>query len=139
MPFCTAYSSSAAVLRSSSFRWLSGLRSRLYRNQGSGQAITMPWMYILECSDGSYYVGSARDLETRIAQHQAGGGSVYTSRRLPVKLVFAAEFPNIAEAYAFEKQVQGWRRAKREAPIRGDFDKLPELAKKDWERYRNQL
>lgn len=92
----------------------------------------MPWMYILECADGSYYVGSTRNLERRIWEHNEGKGAKYTARRRPVKLVFAAEFPTMSEAYAREKQVQGWSRAKREALIRGDYEALPALARKEF-------
>jgi putative endonuclease len=49
-------------------------------------------MYILECADGSYYVGSTRDLERRISEHQRGSGAKYTSNRLPVKLVYGEEY-----------------------------------------------
>ena len=90
----------------------------------------MAWMYILQCSDGSYYVGSARDLETRIASHQSGQGAKYTTRRLPVELVYAEEYSNIGEAFEREKQIQGWSRAKREAIIKAEWNKLPELARK---------
>lgn len=96
----------------------------------------MPWMYILQCFDGSYYVGSTTDLERRVAEHNEGVGAKYTARRRPVKLVFSAEFATVTEAYAAEKQVQGWGRAKREALIRGDYDALPALARKDWQAYR---
>ena len=96
----------------------------------------MAWMYILECADGSYYVGSTIDLERRIWQHNEGKGANYTARRRPVKLAYAVEFASVAEAYEREKQVQGWGRAKREALIRGDFDALPALARKDFEKYR---
>ena len=96
----------------------------------------MAWMYILECSDGSYYVGSTKNLEYRLWEHNEGIGAKYTSRRRPVKLVFSAEFPDITQAFACEKQVQGWSRAKREALIRGDYDALPELARKDFKEYR---
>ena len=96
----------------------------------------MAWMYILECADGSYYVGSTDDLERRIWEHNEGIGAKYTARRRPVKLVYAAEFASIAEAYEREKQVQGWGRAKREALIRDDYAALPELARKDFEKYR---
>ena len=92
----------------------------------------MPWMYILECSDGSYYVGSTVDLETRLAQHQEGHGANYTSRRLPVKLVYFEEFERVSDAYAREKQVQNWSRAKREALIHDHPEILPGLAKKDF-------
>jgi len=90
----------------------------------------MAWMYILECADGSYYVGSTRNLEQRIFQHQQRLGAKYTSNRLPVTLVYGEEYDRIADAYAREKQVQGWRRAKREALINGDLELLPALAKK---------
>ena len=96
----------------------------------------MAWMYILQCSDGSYYVGSTIiNLERRLWEHNEGLGAKYTARRRPVKLVFAAEFDSIAEAYALEKQVQGWGRKKREALIRGDYDALPDLARKDFASY----
>jgi putative endonuclease len=69
----------------------------------------MAWMYILECADGSYYVGSTKkDLAHRIWEHNEGLGSKYTARRRPVKLAYAVEFASVAEAYACEKQVQGW-------------------------------
>ena len=92
----------------------------------------MAWMYILECADGSYYVGSTKDLEQRILQHQEGKGAEYTSRRLPVRLVYSEEFERVSEAFAREKQVQNWSRAKREALIHGKLDLLPKLAKKDF-------
>ena len=90
----------------------------------------MAWMYILECSDGSYYVGSTKDLEYRLSEHQEGKGARYTSRRLPVKLVYSEEYERVSDAYVREKQVQNWSRAKREALISGNEEILPTLAKK---------
>jgi putative endonuclease len=95
---------------------------------------SMPFVYILECRDGSYYVGSTWELERRVAQHQAGEGAAYTRCRLPVTLAFATELPRIDEAFALEKRVQGWSRAKREALIEGRYADLPNLAKKDFSR-----
>jgi putative endonuclease len=89
----------------------------------------MPWTYILKCSDGSYYVGSCRNLDYRMWQHSTGNGSKYTGSRMPVTLVFAQEFDNIGDAYALEKQVHGWSRAKREALIRGEIARLPGLSR----------
>jgi putative endonuclease len=85
-------------------------------------------MYILRCSDGSYYVGSTRNVESRLWQHQQGLGAEYTQHRLPVQLVYAYEFERVADAFAMEKRVQGWSRKKREALIRGDYAALPSLA-----------
>ena len=90
----------------------------------------MPWMYILECMDSSYYVGSTKDLERRLAQHQDGVGAKYTARRLPVKLVYVEEFERIDEAFRREKQVQNWSKAIRQALIDGNFELLVELSNK---------
>ena len=90
----------------------------------------MAWMYILDCADGSYYIGSTKNIELRFSQHQEGSGSIYTSVRLPLKLVYSEEYERVADAFAREKQVQGWRRAKRKALINGDQELLPGLAKK---------
>ncbi|HOY32799.1 MAG TPA: GIY-YIG nuclease family protein [Bacteroidales bacterium] len=86
------------------------------------------YMYILECADDSYYTGSTNNLELRLAQHQSGDGANHTKKRLPVKLVYYEEYPRIDLAFFREKQVQGWRRKKKEALINGDQQLLPELA-----------
>ena len=87
------------------------------------------FLYILECSDGTLDVGSTRNVEHRVDQHQTGNGSRYTRPRRPVRLVFQQEFPNIGEAYAAERRVHGWSRAKRSALVAGRFDLLPELSR----------
>jgi putative endonuclease len=90
----------------------------------------VPYMYILQCSDATYYVGSTWDLERRLAEHSSGHGAAYTRRRRPVELVYCEEYGRIDEAYAREKQVQNWSRAKREALMCGDEEGLRQLAKK---------
>ena len=86
-------------------------------------------MYILLCSDNTYYVGSTKNLTLRIEEHNNGEGAEYTKHRLPVKLVYYEECFNIKDAFLREKQVQGWSRKKREALINGEYNKLPELSK----------
>jgi putative endonuclease len=86
------------------------------------------WMYILECSDGSYYTGSTNNIALRLAQHQSGEGANHTKKRLPVKLVYCEQYNRIDEAFYREKQVQGWNRKKKEALINGIPELLPELA-----------
>jgi putative endonuclease len=87
-------------------------------------------VYILLCSDGSYYTGITNDIERRLTEHQSGlNMGSYTYKRRPVKLVFNELFPDVNQAIAFEKQVKGWRRAKKEAIINGDWHLLPQLAK----------
>lgn len=79
----------------------------------------MGWMYILECADGTYYVGATVNLERRVRQHNAGVAARYTSGRRPVKLVYAAEFPSLREAYRWERRVHRWGRARREVLVQG--------------------
>ena len=87
------------------------------------------YLYILQCADGSLYTGSTHHLEARIYQHQQGEGANYTKSRLPVHLVYVETYERIDEAYYREKQIQGWRRKKKQALIAGDFGKLSHLAK----------
>ncbi len=85
-------------------------------------------MYILECADGSYYTGSTNNLELRLLQHQNGEGANHTKKRLPVKLMYFEEYDRIDVAFEREKQVQGWRREKKEALIKAFYERLPELS-----------
>jgi len=88
------------------------------------------YTYMLRCSDGHYYVGHTDDLDSRIAQHQAGAIPGYTEKRRPVALVWSDRFPERDQAFAAERQIKGWSRAKKEALIRGDWEMLRELAKR---------
>ena len=83
----------------------------------------------MECIDGSYYTGSSKDLEIRLAQHKAGEGANHTKKRLPIKLVYYEEYQRIDEAFYREKQVQGWSRKKKEALIENRQEDLPLLSK----------
>ena len=91
-------------------------------------------MYILQCSDGSYYTGSTNDIELRVKQHQFGEGANYTRKRLPVRLVYYEEFQRVDDAFRREKQVQGWTRKKKEALINEKSDDLPGLSKSHFDR-----
>jgi len=90
------------------------------------------FVYILRCSDGSYYVGSATgdDLTKRIAEHQVGAYPGYTYSRRPVSLVWSEHFEQITDAVTAERQIKGWSRAKKEALIRGDWSAVQVLARR---------
>ena len=89
------------------------------------------YVYILKCADDSYYTGVTSNLDQRMQQHESGFyPDCYTASRRPVELVFYAEFTNIGFAIDKEKKIKKWSRAKKEALINGDFDQLPNLAKK---------
>ena len=87
------------------------------------------FVYIVKCSYGSYYTGVTSNLEKRIAEHNSGIIKGYTSKRLPVKLVYSNIFHNVNDAIRAEKQIKVWTRAKKEALIRGDFEALINLSK----------
>ncbi|MCB9223097.1 MAG: GIY-YIG nuclease family protein [Crocinitomicaceae bacterium] len=97
------------------------------------------FVYILECSDKSYYTGVTNDLELRIREHQTGiKKDSYTYTRRPIKLVFYHVFSDPNQAISFEKKVKGWRRAKKEALINDDWEKLPDLSR-NYTEFKNGL
>ncbi len=87
------------------------------------------FVYILRCSDGSYYVGVASDLHDRVATHNAGRGPRFTSLRLPVSLVYSEPHPGLSSAKKRERQLKGWSRAKKEALMKGDLETLRNSSK----------
>src|SRR5215469_5827635 len=88
------------------------------------------FVYMLRCRDGSYYVGLTRDgLDKRIGEHHEGKYPGYTSKRRPVELVWAEEFQRLTDAIVCERRLKGWRREKKEALIKRDYDKLRSLSR----------
>ena len=77
------------------------------------------WVYILRCADGATYTGYTTDLERRLREHQAGRGSKWIRRRLPVELVFSYEMSRRA-AKVVEQRIKGWTRERKEALIAND-------------------
>ena len=90
------------------------------------------WVYILECSDGSYYTGMTSNLNKRLSEHKNGLIEGYTKHRQPVTLKFSEIFSDVHHAISAEQQIKGWSRKKKEALIAGDFNLLKTLAKKKW-------
>ncbi len=89
------------------------------------------YVYILKCSDDTYYPGITSELWKRFEKHESGEyfGS-YTSTRLPVSLEYYCSFTNVEQAIETEKRIKKWSQAKKKALIDGDYHKLPNLAKK---------
>ena len=86
-------------------------------------------VYILRCSDDSYYVGLTRnEPEERLWEHNNKVVPGYTASRTPVELVYVERYERIVEAIARELQLKKWTRRKKEALIRGDLESLPDLA-----------
>ena len=79
----------------------------------------MFFCYILECSDGSFYVGVSDDPERRLIEHNQGKGSDWTAVRRPVKLVWTEEHPTLASARLRENQLKRWGHANKAKLIGG--------------------
>lgn len=81
--------------------------------------------YILECRDGSYYVGITNDLQSRVAEHNVGKGATWTKVRRPVVLRFAQPHPDKSGARKREIELKGWRREKKESLFLSALNIIP--------------
>jgi predicted GIY-YIG superfamily endonuclease len=91
----------------------------------------MKWYtYILKCSDESFYIGHAQNVEQRVARHNAGQGAIFTKHRRPVNLVYEEVFSSKQEAVVRELQLKKWSRAKKQALIDGDKELLKALSRR---------
>jgi len=87
-------------------------------------------IYILQCSDGSYYTGVTNDIERRLWEHKTGfDKQSFTYKRRPVALKYLETFEDVHQAISWEKQIKGWSRKKKEALFIEDWNKIMELAK----------
>lgn len=91
------------------------------------------FVYIIECSDNSFYVGVTNDIFRRFSEHENGiDTKSYTFNRRPLKLVFYTSFTDLNIAIEREKQIKKWSKNKKKALINGEFSQLPNLAKKNF-------
>ncbi len=88
------------------------------------------YVYIVECSDKSYYTGVTNDYERRLWEHNNDENKTsYTYQRRPAELKYCERFQNIKGAIAWEKQIKGWSRKKKEALFTDNWDEIKRLAK----------
>lgn len=92
------------------------------------------YTYIVRCANGAYYTGHTDNLENRIAEHNTGTYKGYTSRYLPVELVYVEFFATRDEAFVAEHKIKGWTRGKKEALMASQWEELVNLAKKKFDR-----
>ena len=90
----------------------------------------VPWVYILRCADGSFYVGHTTDLDGRVQTHNDGRGGRYTAARRPVSLLYFEQFASVSAAIARERQVKRWSGRKKDALVRGDTAALTALSRR---------
>lgn len=96
------------------------------------------FVYILKCTDGTFYTGITNDVARRMSEHQTGANpKAYTFARRPLKLVWGEEVTTYSEALKHERQIKKWSQAKKEALIRGDFEAIHQIVSE--ERKRKEL
>jgi putative endonuclease len=87
------------------------------------------FVYIVDCSDNSYYTGVTNDVERRIYEHNEGlNKESFTFKRRPVVLRYWQRFTSIHDAISWEKQIKGWSRKKKEALFTEDWDEIVRLS-----------
>jgi putative endonuclease len=86
------------------------------------------WTYILRLKSGQLYIESTTNLDHRFAEHAAGRACRTTKLDPPPKLVYSESLPTFSDARKREAQIKRWSRAKKEALVVGDMDKLRELS-----------
>jgi len=73
----------------------------------------MYFVYLIQCGDGTFYTGIAKDVERRFLEHQAGKGARYTRARKVVKVLYSEKYSNMSKALKREAQIKGWRHEKK--------------------------
>ncbi len=87
------------------------------------------FVYILKCSDNTYYTGITNNPERRILEHNSGENkNSYTAQRLPVEMIYCEKFTDFNLAIVWEKKIKDWSRKKKEALIIENWDQLKILA-----------
>ncbi|MFC4552978.1 MULTISPECIES: GIY-YIG nuclease family protein [Halorussus] len=76
--------------------------------------MSVHWIYVIECADGSFYTGYTTDVERRVQEHDRGDGAKYTRGRTPVELVHAERFESKSAAMSREYEIKQLTRREKE-------------------------
>ncbi|MCP4569943.1 MAG: GIY-YIG nuclease family protein [FCB group bacterium] len=78
------------------------------------------WLvYILECSDGTFYTGVTNNIHHRLACHNEGNGAKYTRSRRPCTLIYFEEYPTESKARKREYAIKKLKRFQKEILVEG--------------------
>jgi putative endonuclease len=90
------------------------------------------WVYMMSNKKRTVlYTGVTNDLLVRVAQHRSGEIPGFTRDYHCIALVYCSHFREIEQAIAWEKQLKGWRRSKKNALVERDNPQWKDLAA-DW-------
>ncbi len=73
----------------------------------------MWFVYVLLCSDGTFYTGATNNLEKRFLEHKKGIGGRYTRSRKVIKIIYSEKFSSRGEALRKESEIKSWSRQKK--------------------------
>lgn len=76
------------------------------------------YIYIVKCSDDTFYTGITTDIERRLDEHNEGDGAKYTRGRTSVELVYSEEFENQSKAAIRESEIKSFGREKKKKLIK---------------------
>ena len=89
------------------------------------------YVYIIKCSDNSFYTGITNNLDKRFQEHILGKHKdCYTYKRRPLELKFHETFNDVLQAIYFEKKIKKWTHKKKQALIDGNFNRLQILSER---------
>ncbi|MGN1401131.1 MAG: GIY-YIG nuclease family protein [Bacillus sp. (in: firmicutes)] len=80
------------------------------------------YLYVLECSDHTFYTGYTNNLGDRIKKHNAGKAAKYTRGRTPVTLIYKEEYETKEQAMKAEYRFKQLTREQKEKIIRKELD-----------------
>lgn len=64
------------------------------------------YVYVILCTDGSFYTGYTKNIDTRIKLHESGKGAKYTRMHKPQKIAYLELFDSRAQAMKREKAIK---------------------------------
>lgn len=73
------------------------------------------YVYILLCSDQTFYIGTSNDVKKRVETHNSGKGAKYTKTRRPVLLMYYENLHDKSKALKREIELKKFSRAKKES------------------------
>ena len=85
----------------------------------------MPFVYIVECSDGTYYTGYTTEIKRRLKEHNQGTAARYTRGRTPVELVYSEKVPDCSQGLKREYEIKQLSRREKEELIRAYTNQSP--------------
>jgi len=86
------------------------------------------WVYIMASPSGTLYIGMTNDLYVRVMQHKSGEVEGFSAKYKCDRLVYWESFDEVVKAINREKQLKGWRRAKKIALIESTNPRWADLA-----------